>query len=312
MQSLHHCNTARGASAVLTRAGRSAWHRSNRLAAAGGGHARLEHAPARTVRRAPARRPARRPCVASTRTLGPAPETTAAWPSARSASTSAMDAGNDARRGSWCSQSRVAGSSRSGRRVSACTSRAARPELRAASACGDVRRGAPRGRSASAAASRARGRPATHVGVRRRAAPVAPGRGPASSAPGRPSCRRRRWPRRCRGGPRAALARSLASRGRRRRRRRLGPCQRRVVKPLCRNDSRDDGRRRGAQPAAVRDARCGRPGAGPRAGATPSAAQAAQHGADDQVRSSRGTSLGPLALDARSRSPGRRSRDTTS
>ena len=42
----------------------------------------------------------------------------------------------------------------------------------------------------------------------------------------------------------------------------------------------DDGRRRRPQPPAVRDARCGSRGAGPRAAATPSSAQAALHRAD--------------------------------
>ena len=58
---------------------------------------------------------------------------TAAWPSARSASTSAIDAAYDGRRASWCSQSRVAASRCSGRWI-AWASSAARAEFAAASA----------------------------------------------------------------------------------------------------------------------------------------------------------------------------------
>ena len=91
-----------------------------------------------------ARTSATRSRSARTSTEGPAPEMTAAWPAARRASTSAIDSAYEVRRASWCSHSRVAASRCSGAAPRAWASRAARPELAAASArrtcCGSTER----------------------------------------------------------------------------------------------------------------------------------------------------------------------------
>src|SRR5688572_7914592 len=67
--------------------------------------------------------------TASTSTLGPAPETTAACPSARSRSTRSIDSGIAAARCRWCRRSSVASYRRAGSALSAWTSSAARAAL---------------------------------------------------------------------------------------------------------------------------------------------------------------------------------------
>ena len=106
-------------------------------------------APASRVRRVPGERSARLPpAVRRRRRTAPGrsgrrrrrPRRT---PASRSRSISSSVSGIAAARGPWCSQSSVAGSSRPGSAVSAWTSRAARPAVRAASACGTVAPAAP-------------------------------------------------------------------------------------------------------------------------------------------------------------------------
>ena len=170
---------------------------------------------------------------------------------------------------SWCSQSRVAASRCSGRRLSAWTSRAARPELAAASRVGHRAAAAPRGPWRSPAA-----RPGTKTtgatsGCTSAAARSCRGRRPSPSHP-----RQRQAAVDARRGvvgvPLEPARQALAKRGRPV----VEPAPRRAsCSALGGNDARDDRRRRRAQPAAVRDP-LRQPQAQPAGGSTPSAAQA--------------------------------------
>src|SRR5699024_9528922 len=73
-----------------------------------------------------------------THNVGPAPETTAAWPALRNAAMCSRVSGMDGLRYCWCNQSSVAASNNSGSKVIAGANKAARDALATACSYGTV------------------------------------------------------------------------------------------------------------------------------------------------------------------------------
>ena len=165
----------------------------------------------------------------------------------------------------WCSRSSVAAQQQlRARRVSACTSSAARPALNAASACGTRRRAAGRGRLAVDSVASGTSTTGTHLAGDRQ--PLGATR-PAVRRPGQGERRRAGRRRRCRGAPRVAWPAAGRRRGR------SSPTSGHSAQAP--THAGDDGGGRRAQPAPVRDAvaraTTRRPG-----GVQPSSAKAAR------------------------------------